>query len=124
MSVSNPIFFFRSQLKSLAKIDCERIADNTFFEIKLLFFSDEIKIDSIRNTDIKNSEYFFLEDEKVILSKSIVKPIKRSYKLSYKEKTTTKEETFRLITVLVFLSENYQKKPYMYEFNFLSKKSV
>ena len=120
--IKNPIYYFKSQINSFTKIEYERIADLTFFEIKLLFHSNPKKIIEIKEKEIKNSEEHQLSPKTISITDKINKKIQRSYKLSYKEKITSKNETFKLVTVQVRLREDNQIEPNVYIYNFIAKK--
>ncbi len=117
--IRNPIYFCKSQLKSLEKIECERIAELTFLDIKLAFLKKQI--------DLKSIPRYEKEAQKIPLSSYCLetfknKEVKRFYKLySKREKQTLNDQTIKLVNVKIFLQPKGLKYPYLYKYKIVIK---
>jgi len=120
--IRNPIFFCRSQIKSIEKIECERIADLTFLDIKLKFYKNQIDISNIQKYEEKASKSFL---KPYFLDSLKNKKIKRSYKMySKKEKLTPNNEIYKLVHLKIFLQPQDEKKPYVYKYKLVCQKNL
>jgi hypothetical protein len=118
--IRNPIYFCRSQIKSLEKIECERIADLTFLDVKLAFLTKKIPIDDIakyvNDAPIKSLPSYYSDTFKN-------KEIKRSYQIysKKKEKITPNDEKYKLVHVKIALLPIDAKDPYTYKYKIILK---
>lgn len=117
--IRNPIYFCKSQLQTLQKIECERLADLTFLDIKLAFIKKQINLKNIAKYQ-KEAQIFTLRSDHLEEFKN--KEVKRSYKLySKRVKQTQADETYKLVYVKVFLQPDGLKKPYCYKYKIVIK---
>ncbi|NGX34531.1 MAG: hypothetical protein K1060chlam1_00884 [Candidatus Anoxychlamydiales bacterium] len=118
--IRNPIYFFRSQIKSLEKLECERIADLTFLDLKLGIYGKKIPTKNLE-TSKKATKHVTLDP--YYLETFNKKEIKRSYKLysRRKEKQTLNNEKYKLLNIRIFLKPIDQTKKYEYEYKMLCK---
>ncbi|NGX48706.1 MAG: hypothetical protein K940chlam5_00296 [Candidatus Anoxychlamydiales bacterium] len=119
--IRNPIYFFRSQIKSLEKLECERIADLTFLDLKLEIYSDQNKFTKNLARSKKATPYEILDPYELVTFNN--KKIARSYKIysKNKEKETKDNEKYKLLTIRIFLRPTDQKRKYEYEYKMLCK---
>ena len=119
--IRNPIYFFRSQIKSLEKLECERIADLTFLDLKLEIYNDQNKFTKNLARSKKDTPYETLDTYKLVTFNK--KKIARSYKIysKNKEKETKDNEKYKLLTIRIFLRPTDQKREYEYEYKMLCK---
>ncbi|NGX63189.1 MAG: hypothetical protein KR126chlam6_00596 [Candidatus Anoxychlamydiales bacterium] len=119
--IQNPIYFFKSQIKSLEKLECERIADLTFLDLKISLYKNQIDLSNLA-TSKKDTSYTNLEPSKLISFND--KQIDRSYKIYNKsfDKKTSDNKTYKLLTIRVFLKPSDQKEKYEYEYKMMYKK--
>ncbi|HEU64027.1 MAG: hypothetical protein KR126chlam4_00031 [Candidatus Anoxychlamydiales bacterium] len=119
--IRNPIYFFRSQIKSLEKLECERIADLTFLDLKLEIYKDKNKFTKNLAHNKKATPYETLKPYKLVTFNN--KEIARSYKIysKNKEKETKDNEKYKLLTIRIFLRPIDQKRKYEYEYKMICK---
>ena len=124
--IRNPIYFFTHQIQSLEKLECERIADLTFLEIKLESYKDKnsFDINAIGRT-IKQAKEIYLED--YLLDTFNQKPIKRWYKLTStkKMKENFEGKFYKFLNVQVSLQPQgiEKKNAYKYKYQMICKKN-
>lgn len=117
--IRNPLHFCISQIQSLEKMECERIADLTFLDIKLAMMTKEIDPNSIpkyegHSPKISLSPYYL----KTLKNKEV----KRSYKLyAKKEKKAVNDQTIKLVNVKIYLQPKALKKPYEYKYKIVTR---
>lgn len=111
----NPIFFLKSQIISLEKMDLERIADLSFSEIKEKLYKNEIPFDEIIKNEEK-SKLYNLKDEYILLDKFPQKQVLRNFKIcQVKDKKGPGGAKYKLCRVNVFLEmPKKQKQEYIY----------
>ncbi|NGX52273.1 MAG: hypothetical protein KR126chlam5_00569 [Candidatus Anoxychlamydiales bacterium] len=119
--IRNPIYFFKSQIKSLEKLECERIADLTFLDLKLEIYNDKSKYTKNLARSKKDTPYETLDPYELVTFNK--KKIARSYKIysKNKEKETKDNEKYKLLTIRIFLRPTDQKMEYEYEYKMLCK---
>ncbi len=119
--IRNPIYFFRSQIQSLEKLENERIADLTFLDVKLKIYKDPNKLIKNLATTKDTADINYLKSYK--LNTFCNKKVERSYKIysKNKEKTTKENEKYKLLTIIIFLKPIDQTKKYEYEYKMLYK---
>jgi len=112
--IRNPIYFCKSQIISLEKIECERIAELTFLDLKLALMKKEMNLHNISKYE--------KEAQKIPLSSCYIetlknKEVKRFYKIySKKEKKTINNQVFKLVNVKIYLKPVTLKKQYSYKY--------
>lgn len=117
--IRNPIYFCISQIKDLEKLECERIAELTFLDVKLAFLKKQIDLKNMakyeEDAEIKPLKSFYLDTFKN-------KEVKRSYKVYYKrEKQTPSDENYRFVHIKIFLLPQGLKDPYVYKYKLTIK---
>lgn len=119
--IRNPIYFFKSQIKSLEKLECERVADLTFLDLKLEIYNDQKKFTNNLAHNKKYAPNNTLEPYKLETFDN--KKILRSYMIysKNKEKETKDNEKYKLLTIRIFLRPADQKRKYEYEYKMLCK---
>ncbi len=124
--IRNPIYLFRSQLTALEKIECERIANLSFLEIKLMFHNNDIPHNL--STDRDHPTIIQLKPEYIDLMGPSKKEIKRSIRIWYIfDKTTQTGDYYRLINIKIDLKPQEfkkSKKSYTYKYKLITKNSL
>ncbi len=120
--VRNPLYFFKSEVETLKRIECERIAENSFCEIKILLHQNQIPWDSIPLFSKKASSHI-LSPKRLILNELGTSQLHRSYKLWAREKENQKGEIYRVIRVNLYLRPESNKNPYIFHYSFLAKRA-
>lgn len=122
--IRNPIYFFKSRIKSLEKLECERIADLTFLDLKLEIYKNKNKFIKNLATIKKNAPYKKLENSNPYkLTAFNNKELEIFYKIysKNKEKKTTDNAKYKLLNIRIFLKPVDQTKKYEYEYKMLCK---
>ena len=121
--IRNPIYFFKHQIKSLQKLECERIADLTFLDIKLESYKNNININDISILE-PDAKKIFLKP--YFLDTFNKKMVKRSYKLYSRKKTkeTLDGKIYKLVHVKIYLQPQdiKEKDAYVYRYKMICKK--
>lgn len=108
--VESPIFLFRSEYTHLINMELERIADNSFIEIKEKLFSNSIPFKDLESSDKKHS----LESVSLQVPGWPKKEINRSYYLHIKrQKEGLNNELYYDVKIKIAL-EHKEKKIYTY----------
>lgn len=112
--IRNPICFCKSQIKSLEKLECERIAELTFLDIKLKLISGErINISKYVKDAISNH----LPSYKLDAFKN--KEILRSYVVySKREKQTEANDIYKFLNITIFLKPKGNKDKDVYKYKY------
>jgi hypothetical protein len=116
----NPIYFCISQINSLQKIECERMAELTFLEIKLSFLKKEI---NLKNIPREEKEALEIPLRPYYLDTLKNKEVQRSFKIySKKEKVSKNDQVFKLVNVTILLQPKDLKKPYQYKYKIAAQR--
>ena len=122
--IRNPIYFFKHQIKSLEKLECERLADLTFLDVKEESYKDKsnINVHDISPTE-KGAEEITLEP--YLLDTFNQKIVKRWYKL-YSRKRPRENldgKICKLVHVKIYLQPEDIKKEdaYTYRYRMICK---
>ena len=120
-----PLNSFRSEIQTMEKITCERLAENTFSEIKLLLYKNEIHWESMFKGK-KQAKRHVLPNEKILLEDIAKKEVQRTFRIVVeKEKEGEEKKIYRLLLVeveLTPLSGEKKKKTYKYQYNLVAEK--
>jgi type II secretory pathway pseudopilin PulG len=120
--IKNPIYFFKSQIKSLERLECERVADLTFLDLKIALYKGVIDVNNL-TTNKKDSSYINLIPAKLISFND--KLIDRRYKIYSKSpEKKTEKDIYKFLTIRLFLRPIDQKEKYEYEYKTLYKKKL
>ena len=121
--IKNPIYYYKSQIHSLEKIECERLADLSFLEIKISLYNNNPSWEEI-GSNLKEAKVRSLDSYTLKFSKDLKKKeILRSYKIYAKEKKTEKNESYKLITVEISLKPINRNISYDYKYQLVAKKT-
>lgn len=122
--IRNPVYFFKSQIRSLEKLECERIANLSFLDLKLEIYKNKNKFIKDLASSKNAAEYQKFEDfVPYRLTTFNNKLVERSFKLysRRKEKKSKENEKYRLLNIRIFLRPIDQKMKYEYEYKMLCK---
>jgi hypothetical protein len=110
--MENPIRFFSHEIKTLEKIEFERIADLSFLEIKERLYKNEISWDMASTQ--KKAKIETLKDFDLKIG-SFEKKITRSYQVwTRREKESFKGDIYRALLVYIYLDSKSFKEVYKY----------
>lgn len=119
--IRNPIYFCKSQIKSLEKLECERIAELTFLDLKIdLLKKEEININKIPKYEEEAPKIPLKSYPLKLLKK---KKIKRFYKLySKRQKRSLNDDIYKLVHVKIYLQpEGLKEEEYLYKYKMVVK---
>ncbi|NGX55927.1 MAG: hypothetical protein K1060chlam5_00161 [Candidatus Anoxychlamydiales bacterium] len=119
--IKNPIYFFKSQIKQIEQLECERIAENSFLEIYLkLKNQDLISLSQIPHYSTE-AKSFYLEKREININNFIKKEVQRSYKISSSDNKITKEnKEYKLLKIKILLKLSGKNDPYIYKYKILT----
>jgi len=118
--IRNPIYFCKSQIKSLEKIECERLADLAFLDIKIGIYKKEISVNNLEN---RVEDAIKIPFKSYFLDSLQNKEIKSFYKLnSHQTKETPNNEIYKIVKIKLYLQPIDQKKSYTYNYKIVCKK--
>ncbi len=130
--LETPLRYFRQEIKTLQKMEYERMADLTFSEIKQAFYFSQI---SWENIPLKKKDALFsLWKDPLPSSSELLGKAHRYYRIYGSEKRGGDQSLYRFLTVELFLTplasppKDHEKKkkttPYFTYHLFVQKKPL
>jgi hypothetical protein len=114
----NPFYFFKKEISEIERLECERIAENSFLEIYLKLIDKKSNKEILKGLDEKKA--YNLEDTFIKIGNHINKKVKRSYEISSNDGKISENKTiYKVLTVSVLLKVN-NKDPYKYNYKLLT----
>lgn len=120
--IRNPIYYFRSQIHSLQKIELQKIADFTFLDIKLDLYKNNIPLSNLASLE-KEAISTPLKPSLLSLPGPFKgKEVTRSLQIWASTKISKKNEEYKLISIKITLKPLNQKKSYNFKYKVVAKK--
>ncbi len=102
----SPMKYFLSEIELLEKIESERIAENTFAEVKQAFYEKKIPWEEMKK---HFSRSYYLEDNTIVIDGMHKKNIKRKYQIDLIKEKKSNDSIYRLIKITISLIANNWK---------------
>ena len=109
--VRGPLLFFQKELKILSRLEYERIADLSFCDLKSRFLNNSISWEDLAD----NREKTLPPLDLVILPGQQLH-LERKYIIEIKKEAFTKDASYRLLAIHIFLKRAQESKFSKYKF--------
>ncbi|MFA6119498.1 MAG: hypothetical protein WCT85_03230 [Parachlamydiales bacterium] len=114
--IRNPICFCQTQIRSLEKLECERIAELSFLDIKVKLLKNEISSipKNVKDAQVQYLPSYFLDSFRN-------QEIKRTFIVYSKKEKFYNDETFKFVHIKIFLKPANQKDFFTYKYKTIYK---